>query len=261
MTRAQWGGGNPPSLPNVPLPARHLFIHHSVTTGDEQAQCRQVRAGHLAHGYSDIAYTVMVGQSGTLYEGRDPVLAPEDVGGHTLNWNSRSFAICGLGNFENETPTAAMIDSMRWLIGVWRWNGQLTGDCSIDPHRGVFSTACPGRNMPMDAIRVPWSEAPAPAQLPPPPPPVVMQTFSEDKLRTELVTVRTDQAGNGWAYTSGAGKPVSATLQGPYPPKDGYWNHLRYRPTPSIQEREGKTCVTLTDGPPNVDVGVIVAVA
>lgn len=80
----------------------------------------------------------------------------------------------------------------------------------------------------------------------------ILVVQGDGKVRVDI-EMHTDGNGNGWTLLA---QPFStfeaATVHGPYPPVDGYWD----APVVAVQERGGKTIVTVTEGPKNSVVGV-----
>src|SRR5690606_11936117 len=91
-------------------------------------------------GWTDIAYSWLVGQSGHRYEGRGWGV----VGGHTAGHNSTSYGICAVGNFETADPSPELIEGIAVTIADGIRSGHIARDARIDGHRDVGSTACPG---------------------------------------------------------------------------------------------------------------------
>jgi len=94
-------------------------------------------------GWSDIAYSFLVDDDGTVYEGRGAGVA----GSHTAGDNSSSHAICAMGNFDMRRPPRALVESIARLAANGRaqgWWGEITGG-----HRDAkdAQTACPGRHL------------------------------------------------------------------------------------------------------------------
>lgn len=93
--------------------------------------------------YEDIAYSFLIDDDGTVYEGRGAGV----IGGHTKGDNSKSHAICAMGDFDKRAPTPQMLHGIVSLIAYGRgrgwWHG-LTGG-----HRDApgASTACPGAHL------------------------------------------------------------------------------------------------------------------
>ena len=92
-------------------------------------------------GWLDIAYSFLIGDDGTIFEGRSVGVA----GAHTEGDNHKSHAICLLGNFETHPPTAAARKSLVELARHGQAHGWWTP--TLGGHRDApgASTACPGQ--------------------------------------------------------------------------------------------------------------------
>jgi hypothetical protein len=91
------------------------------------------------------------------------------VGAHTEGYNSRAHAICLIGNFSEQQPTAEQIESVKWLRWYLPQHGILTPTHSFRPHRAVKATQCPGNH---SYDRFPeftkaWQEVFTPVPVPP----------------------------------------------------------------------------------------------
>jgi hypothetical protein len=92
----------------------------------------------------------------------------------------------------------------------------------------------------------------------PPAPPRPAATFPEDALQRHDIAITTDGNGHGWAFVPvPAERVVSIVTQGPYPPVDGYWELGVF----GRQARDGRTVVTVTEGPARTTVHASVWVA
>lgn len=161
VTRAEWGARPREYLNQIQLPTPRLWIHH---TADDRQGASAVRAHQNYHmdtkGWSDIAYSLLVGDWGEVYEGRGIGVQ----GGHTANENRVSHAICLLGNFSGRRPTAASLDTVVKLARLGRdrrwWVPTLGG------HRDApgASTSCPGDHLyaQLPSLRILVAQAPVP---------------------------------------------------------------------------------------------------
>lgn len=135
-SRAQWGARPPKSVKTI-ASSEGIFVHYTVTpTGpDEASIVRGVQNFHMdTRNWQDISYSWLVGQSGTIYEGRGWGIA----GGHTEGWNSRSHAVCWIGNEEQPTDAALAAINDVCAEHARRYGGW------VKAHRDVNSTSCPG---------------------------------------------------------------------------------------------------------------------
>lgn len=190
-SRSEWGARPAKSIHRIPTPTPRLWVHHAADDRQGAAAVRAHQAFHMdTRGWTDIAYSFLIGNDGTIYEGRGAGIA----GGHTAGDNTRSHAICLLGNFDNRAPTKQALDSLVWLArhGTDRrwWIPTLGG------HRDApgASTACPGRHLyaALPGIRARLA-APAPA-----PPPAALPVHQEDD-DTMLHIIRGDKRPEWWA--------------------------------------------------------------
>ncbi len=166
VSRAQWGADetlrrNDPSYATP----RFAVLHHTAgsnTYSREQAPgvVRAIYSWHVnGNGWSDIGYNFLVDRYGTVYEGRYGGMERGVVGAHARNYNSGSFGVAILGNFETGTPPPAAVAAASEVI-AWKYvvhnidptpgaktahNGRLID--RLVGHRDVGQTACPGREL------------------------------------------------------------------------------------------------------------------
>jgi hypothetical protein len=161
ISRAGWGAdeswrsGSPSRASNV-----HMgVVHHTATSNtysDARAVMRSMYSYHTRTlGWSDLGYNIVVDQQGNVYEGRAGGLESGVIGAHARGYNTGSFGVSVIGNFEHVEPPRA---ALRALERVIAWQSTVYG---IDPegtttaggsristivgHRQVGNTACPGR--------------------------------------------------------------------------------------------------------------------
>ncbi|WP_159944589.1 MULTISPECIES: peptidoglycan recognition family protein [unclassified Nocardiopsis] len=184
-TRAGWGAdeswrfdeeGNDLWAP-VFHPVQALTVHHTaMAAGDDHAA--DVRAVYHLHAvrqaWGDIGYHLLIDPDGVVYEGRHsggdgvpvfsgppaPGRARAVTAGHVYGHNHGNIGVCLLGDFTEELPTRAALDS---LVAVLRLLCAVTG---VDPaasveyvnpdtgavspgdalarHRDWLATGCPG---------------------------------------------------------------------------------------------------------------------
>lgn len=143
VTRREWGARPARSRHAIATPTPRLWLHHAAGEFSGAGGVRQIQAFHMdTRGYSDVAYSFLVDDDGTVFEGRGVGIA----GGHTKGDNTLSHAICALGNYENREPGPRLIDAIAELAAHgyrqgW-WSDSFTGG-----HRDApgAQTACPGR--------------------------------------------------------------------------------------------------------------------
>jgi hypothetical protein len=161
ISRETWRA-KPASLPSTPmrLPATAVFVHHSVTTptDDPYKDMRAIEAIGLQR-FGQFSYSYVIHpHDGEILEG-----CGLRRGAHTSQRNSNAFGICWCGNYEERAPKIQQVEATRWLIAWLIKAGHLIPSPEILPHRAVYATACPGKNLMkiFDVLRLPW-EAPMP---------------------------------------------------------------------------------------------------
>ena len=140
-----------------------FFVHHTATSRDVSRDC--IRQIHLARGFKDIGYTILirlpVGQyipevlMGRPYD-KDDEWEPWEYGAHAKGHNDSSMGIALVGNFEEEgLPWQMEFTLANVLALLCRQFGVAWDDFkdSIFGHNEVAATACPGKHVDMDAIR------------------------------------------------------------------------------------------------------------
>ena len=176
-SRANWGadetrrnGG-----PDYTATIRAGVIHHTVDRNDyTAAQVPSVIRGdyayHVSRGWSDIGYNFLVDRFGRIWEGRAGGIDRPVLGAHSGGFNTSTFGVSVLGNYESAKPapavSAALARLLAWKLapyhrdplgtvrltsaggGTARWpSGTTVTVPVIMGHRDVGQTACPGRNL------------------------------------------------------------------------------------------------------------------
>lgn len=118
------------------------ILHHA-----EASECtvEDIHRWHKNNGWAGIGYHFFVKKDGTIYRGR-----PEEyVGAHAYGSNYNSIGICAEGRYmEEEMPEEqkqAIIELVRYLEDKY-------GIDTIQGHREVCATSCPGDNYPFEEI-------------------------------------------------------------------------------------------------------------
>lgn len=141
------------------VPFLWLVIHHSATPDGKTHEWPAIKKYHMEHnGWSDIGYHAgieRVGENVLIQVGR-PLIR---VGAHVAGFNSQSFGLCLVGNFDKATPDAGTwsmaldlsLDIMRWFtIPVSRVIGHRE---AYDKMGQVRQKSCPGLRFVMDDFR------------------------------------------------------------------------------------------------------------
>ena len=153
---------------------KRIILHH-----DESKSCTadDIHRWHLANGWCGIGYHFFVRKDGSIYRGR-----PEgDVGSHAKGSNSDSIGICFEGSYMTETMPDVQINAGRELVAYLKNKYGIT---TVQKHKDLCSTNCPGTNFPFDAI-VNGVVVPTPA---PSPTPAANPTSNEKATGTYEVT-------------------------------------------------------------------------
>lgn len=122
-----------------------IYAHHTVTRlAEGQTEEEHMRyledIGHGKFGCG-ISYTVVIFPSGNAWEGH----SLDKQGAHTYGHNDTGRALCFVGNFMEDTPTDAALNTASDILTEWRDEGYpsvITGG-----HRDVYNTDCPGDNL------------------------------------------------------------------------------------------------------------------
>jgi hypothetical protein len=146
--RGTWGARYSRGFAAAPLPAKELYLHHSVTRppaddlAAERAAMRQLEDIGQSRFGGGISYTFAVMPSGRIYEGH----GIDRRGAHTGGRNSIARAIVLPGDHSRTRPTEAQLNAVAALIRHGRAVGWWTVDRLTGGHRNApkASTSCPG---------------------------------------------------------------------------------------------------------------------
>jgi hypothetical protein len=127
ITREEWGAN--PSLmncqPDVAPAVKMAFVHHtagsnSYTRSQADDVVRSIYAFHTnGRGWCDIAYNFLVDRFGDVFEGRSGGMTVPVVGAATQGFNTGSFSVSMMGNFDAHPPPAPAMRSLRRVL-AWR---------------------------------------------------------------------------------------------------------------------------------------------
>nr|WP_239522019.1 N-acetylmuramoyl-L-alanine amidase [Geodermatophilus sabuli] len=149
-------------------------IHHTAgnndyTAADVPGILRSMYAYHaVSLGWGDIGYNVIVDKFGRAWEGRSGGLASTVVGAHAGGFNTSTFGVSMMGNYDVVAPPAVMLETVA-SVAAWKLSlygvdpkgtttltsagggtakyakGQQVTLPTVFAHRDVGSTACPGQ--------------------------------------------------------------------------------------------------------------------
>ena len=176
ITRAQWGANekimnwDPQYAPTI----KAATVHHTADRNNYTAEdvfgiMRSIQSYHsVSLDWGDIGYNVIVDKWGRIFEGRYGGLTSTVIGAHAGGFNTSTFGVSMLGNYDTTGVPPAVINSVGAIIA---WKFSLYG---VDPsgsttlvsagggtakykagvavtlptifgHRDVGSTVCPGQ--------------------------------------------------------------------------------------------------------------------
>lgn len=177
-SRAQWGADESKRTwgPRYAAGIKAATIHHSAdgnnyTMSDVPGLMRSIyHYQAVSLGWGDIGYNVVVDKFGRAWEGRYGGLDSTVIGAHAGGFNSNTFGLSMLGNYDVVNVPSAVREKLAQLI-AWKFSlygvepkaktqltqsggggttakfkdGQTVTLDTIFGHRDVGSTACPGR--------------------------------------------------------------------------------------------------------------------
>ena len=120
-----------------------IIIHNAAAI---TCSAEDIHRWHKARGWAGAGYHFLVRKDGNVYR-----LRPENtIGAHASGSNSNSLGICFEGNYDTETtmPSAQMKSGkelVAYLKNKWGIN-------TVQAHRDVCPTSCPGNNFPFNEI-------------------------------------------------------------------------------------------------------------
>ena len=133
-----------------------IILHHAAAT---TCSAEDIHRWHKQRGWSGAGYHFLVRKDGSVYR-----LRPEAaVGAHASDNNSNSLGICFEGNFETESMTDIQKNAGAELVAYLK---NKYGISTVQRHKDVGTTSCPGKNFPFDEISSGQqiSSTPIPAQ-------------------------------------------------------------------------------------------------
>ena len=102
-----------------------VVIHHTAGTNSyTAAQSAELVRGILTYhtktlGWADIGYNVLVSKHGQIFEGRSGGLHRNIVGAHAYGFNTGSFGISVMGNYQSTSVPSAARSAVAQLVG-WK---------------------------------------------------------------------------------------------------------------------------------------------
>jgi hypothetical protein len=256
ISRAQWGADEsrvryaPTPMPTI----KATVLHHTAGRNNYSASqvpsiIRGDYAYHLSRGWSDIGYNALVDRFGRIWEGRAGGLDRAIMGAHAGGFNTDTFGVSMIGNYDVTRPSAASIAAvakvMAWKLDLYHrdpngrtWLTSAGGGTAryragrtvslpvIMGHRDTGFTACPGRYVYpyLGSIRAQVQALMKAALLDPISPPASVRRGNLISIRARALVAQswrlsvTAPVSAGWvARTSGsapAGGSIKATWNG-----------------------------------------------
>ena len=151
-----------------------LVLHHTAGSNayDRTGAYAQIRGIYAYHtqslGWDDIGYNLLVDRYGRVFEGRRGSIADAVRGAHAGGFNTDTYGISVMGDFQAAAPPQAAVDAvallMGWKAGQYGVNptgtatlisqgggtsrypaGRVVTINAISGHRDVGQTSCPGQ--------------------------------------------------------------------------------------------------------------------
>uniref|UniRef100_A0AAG5DBS7 Peptidoglycan-recognition protein n=1 Tax=Anopheles atroparvus TaxID=41427 RepID=A0AAG5DBS7_ANOAO len=146
VKRSAWGAAKSTNVTYQLKPVANVIVHH--TAGERcttAAGCRElvrnIQAYHQTkNGWSDIGYNFLIGNN-FVYEG----IGWHRTGAHLRGYNDKSIGMAFIGNFEQERPTARMLQLLTTLLQCGTDLGELTDDYRLYGALQLQGTASPGK--------------------------------------------------------------------------------------------------------------------
>lgn len=121
---------------------KRIILHHAAA---KRCSAEDIHRWHLNNGWSGAGYHFLVRKDGTIYR-----LRPEDkVGAHAYGANYDSLGICFEGDYKEEIMQEEEIKAGRELVNFLK---NKYGINTVQVHKNVNATNCPGDNFPFDQI-------------------------------------------------------------------------------------------------------------
>ena len=121
---------------------QRIILHHAAA---KKCSAEDIHRWHLNNGWSGAGYHFLVRKDGTIYR-----LRPEDkVGAHAYGANYDSLGICFEGDYKEEIMQEEEIKAGRELVNFLK---NKYGINTVQVHKNVNATNCPGDNFPFDQI-------------------------------------------------------------------------------------------------------------
>ena len=134
-----------------------IVIHHSAT---DFGGARRFDRAHRDRGFDELGYHFVIGNGTDTADGQvevGPRWRIQKYGAHCRSpqdyYNEHGIGVCLVGNFDEDRPTAAQMDSLKKLVRHLSKTYDIPAS-RIYTHGGVTGmTHCPGKNFNLKALR------------------------------------------------------------------------------------------------------------
>ena len=116
---------------------KQIVVHHSADNGTPET----IAGYHVnGHKWPGVGYHFLIDKAGQIFKGNEI----DTVSYNVANQNTKTLGICCIGNYEEDVPTEATIEALKWLIGSVK---AIIGDRPVIGHKDLGNTLCPGKNL------------------------------------------------------------------------------------------------------------------
>ena len=122
-----------------------VIVHHSATDRDTTT-FESIKRWHMEHnGWDNIGYHRVIEGDGSVHSGM-PI---NMVGYHCLydEFNYKSVAVCLTGNFQDEYPSEAQLESLEEILAEWETKYGISKEGILGHRETGAATSCPGNNL------------------------------------------------------------------------------------------------------------------
>lgn len=127
-----------------------FYVHHTAGSNNykNKAQAEaQIRSDWAYHTevlkWGDLGYHIMIDKFGNIYEGRRGSLDSLPLGTHAAGFNTNTYAVSLLGNYEITPPSKAMMASLRKVLAwkAYQYGVDVTTSVKLTSHALPGSTS------------------------------------------------------------------------------------------------------------------------
>ena len=138
---------------------KYVVLHHTATeTGSVESidAAHKLRKDANGNPWRGIGYHFLLGNGHGMKDGEVAATfrwKEQSDGAHagSARYNTQGIGICLVGNFDEEPPTPAQMQSLRDLMTTLRAECRIGTD-GIVRHTDIKQTACPGKHFPWDTL-------------------------------------------------------------------------------------------------------------